>query len=135
MSFLNNQIYASHGLVSTGKVSWKFGCCPNHCSPHFLMVFESTVCLVRESTYVFVICSDHTICRIFLWHLISNTSSLASSLSIRLQHSAAPQIKKNILPWLNQSSQVSVVWEICWFEAPCLFLTRRGFYMESFHFM
>ena len=55
----------------------------------FLMVFESTGCLVREHTYLFVICCDHTVRRIFLWHLISNAFSLASSLSVRLQDSAA----------------------------------------------
>ena len=63
--------------------------CPNHRSLRFVMMFENTGCLVEERTYLFVICYDHTIRRIFLWHLISKTSSLASSLLVRPQHSAA----------------------------------------------
>ena len=74
--FLGNEIYPSHGLASTYKIScgsgiwlmhWRW---PTHCYLHFLMVFESTSCLVRKRIYLFVICFDHIINRIFLWLLI-----------------------------------------------------------------
>ena len=51
--------------------------CQHHCSLRFLIVFESIGCLVEEHIYLFAVCCDHTICKIFLWHLISNISSLA----------------------------------------------------------
>ena len=62
---------------------------PNHFKRFFLMTDVSWGCLVLDLMLSFAICWNQTIFRIFLWHLMSNASSLASSLSVRVQHSAA----------------------------------------------
>ena len=54
---------------------------PNHFKRLFLMTDVSWGCLVLDLMLSFEICWNQTIFRIFLWHLMSNASSLASSLS------------------------------------------------------
>ena len=62
--------------------------CPNH-SLRFLIKLVSWGCLVTDLTCFLVTCWDHLIGKILHWHRMSQASSLASSLCVRLQHSAA----------------------------------------------
>ena len=89
---LDAQICVSHALLSTDKASWGYGCCPyvkEKMSKTMQSAFSDGVLkhwLLRHGTPIFI--RDHTIRKIFLWQ-ISKASSLAPSLSVRFQHTAA----------------------------------------------
>ena len=61
---------------------------PNHFSLRFLIKLVSWGCLVTVLMCLLVTCWDH-IRKILRWHRMSKASRRASSLSVRLQHSAA----------------------------------------------
>ena len=56
--------------------------CPNQCRWPFLMTLDNWGWLVFLRMSMFVTYWDHLIFRIFLWHLMSNASSLFPSLSL-----------------------------------------------------
>ena len=63
--------------------------CPNNFSLRFMIKLVSWGCLVSNFMCLLVTCWDQLIRKILRWHYKSKASSLASSLSVKLQHSAA----------------------------------------------
>ena len=90
------------------SVRWR---CPNHSSLRFLMFCEHWLFILWVvHTYLWYVVT-RVIYKIFLWHLTSAASNLASSLSVRLQRSAANnRVERSNELWnFNLDTQVEVL--------------------------